>query len=57
MYEWQWHMTEESFARQPHENRTVFANRPEHAQVLELAISFTENVHALGFEFVQMIHT
>ena len=50
-------MAEEGFARQPEQHGAVLADRPQHAQVLEVAIGLTQDVYALGLEFFQVIHT
>ena len=50
------HVPEEGLAGQPQQHRAVLADRPEHHELLELAIRLAQDVDALGFEFVEMIH-
>ncbi len=49
-------MPEEGLAREPEQDRAVLADRPEHAEALEVGVGFTEDVHALVFQLIKMIH-
>ena len=49
-------MTEERLARQPEQHRAVLADRPEHHQLLELPVCLAEDVYALCFQLVQLVH-
>ena len=49
-------MPKEGFAHQPEEHGAVLANRPQHAQVLEVGVCLAQNEDAGRFQPVEMIH-
>src|SRR4029079_15514472 len=49
-------MAEEGLARQPQQNRTVLADRPEHAEIAECRIRFTQDMDAAMFELIDLVH-
>src|SRR5262249_52327630 len=51
----EWHVAKKGLARQPQEYRAVFADRPEHAQLLEGGIRLSHDVDAARLELVEMI--
>ena len=56
MHQGKRHMSEKGLTRQPEQHRAVLADRPEHAQVAKLAIGFAQQMHAFGFQFIELIH-
>ena len=43
------HMAEKGLSGQPEHDCAVFADRPQHAEALELAVGLAQDVDALGF--------
>ena len=50
------HVAEERLARQPQQDRRVLADRPQHAQALEVPEGLAEDEDALLFELVEVVH-
>ena len=53
MHEREGDMAEERLAGEPEQHGRVFADAPEHGEVVELVERLAEDVDALAFEFVQ----
>ncbi len=49
-------VAEEGFTRQPQQDRAVLADRPEHADLLELTVGFTEEIYRFILELIDMFH-
>ena len=56
MDQWERHVAEKGFARQPQQDRGVFADGPEHTQFVERGIRFPQDVNAFGLQLVEIIH-
>jgi hypothetical protein len=50
------HVAEEGFPGQPEKNGGVLADGPKHAKPLEVPEGFAENINALLFQLVQIVH-
>ena len=50
------HAAEEGLARQPDHHVGILAERPQQRELLQPREGFAENVDALGFERVEVIH-
>jgi len=50
------YVSEECLAREPQQHRAVFADGPEHPEVAERGIGFTQDVNAAVLELIQLIH-
>jgi len=49
------HVAEERFPGEPEHDRAVLADRPEHAQLLEVRVRFAEDVDAPVLELIEMV--
>ena len=49
-------MAEEGLAREPHHDVRVLADRPQHAERRDSFEGFAEDVDAVAFELVEMVH-
>ena len=50
------HVAEERLAREPEQDRAVLADRPQHAQVLELRVRLAKDEDALTLQLVEVVH-
>ena len=50
------HVAEERLARQPQQHGRVLADRPQHAEALEVAEGLAEDVNALLFQLIEVVH-
>ena len=46
------HMAEEGFSGKPEQHGGILADRPQHAQVAQLAVCFPQDVDAFVFQYV-----
>ena len=49
-------MAKERLARQPEQDGGILADAPEHGGTVELVERLAEDVHALAFELIKMVH-
>ncbi len=56
MEQWERHMPKEGLACQPQQHGGILAHRPEHGEIVEMFVGFSQDVDTLIFQLTKVFH-